>query len=814
MNIGAFMQSLILPLIKAMPALCAAGLALASAALEAQNAPTPRLDFFTTDGPVHAMHEENGTLYVGGSFNTAGPNTGGAVPVNLADTKLASAFPRVNGIVFVILPDGAGGWFLGGAFDRVGDQPRRSLARIKPDLTVDAAWKAQVDGGDSVAVRAMVLEQGTLFVGGDFTKIGGAARSSLASVNAATGAVLDWNVPVTGTVFTMASAGGWLHLGGAITSIAGQSRTNLGAVDVASRKAAPWDPAASDPVRAMAIYGDRVYVGGGFTNLAGVQRFAIGALDRITGQLAPWLPQMINPFDFSRSAAAVKALAVSPDGGVIFAGGTFSYFGARGSRNGLAALSSTNAQLTSWNPFGTTAIPVEIHAMALAGSNLFVSGVFTNLGRGTNSHLVALDKTTGLAAPGWFASALPAPPSILALATQGGTLYAGGAFTSFGGERRNNAAAFDAATGRLKPWNPSIDGRVLAVTRIGDAVYLGGEFRSVNRVSRSNLAAVDAESGGLLNSNIASPSGIRVMAARGSTLYVGGGFRSFGGQPRNYVAAIETIGGTVSGWNPALLGSPGAYVSGIAIRDNTVYLAGNFTNAGGLGRNHLAAIDAFTSKAAAWNPDADGPVSALALEGNTIYVGGFFSKIGVQARAGAAALQLASGKLTPWRPEIEGAVEAIAASSNTIFAGGTFALVGGAAQNALAGLSPDAGALLAWNPKVSGLNPPSILSLLVRNGQLFVGGEFVRIGGEAIQGLAALRLGSGLPDSPPLLADPRAGAGGRFAFNIVPVSSGLRIEVSEDLTSWAPAEGAIRSDGVYSEELRGGRSRFFRAVRP
>ena len=84
-----------------------------------------------------------------------------------------------------------------------------------------------------------------------------------------------------------------------------------------------------------------------------------------------------------------------------------------------------------------------------------------------------------------------------------------------------------------------------------------------------------------------------------------------------------------------------ANVSGIvyalAVSVSTVYAGGSFRSIGGKTRNNLAALNARSGYASAWDPNAGGIVyasapvgfvSALAVLGSTVYVGGFFSSIG------------------------------------------------------------------------------------------------------------------------------------------------------------------------------------------
>ncbi|MFO1372338.1 MAG: PQQ-binding-like beta-propeller repeat protein [Candidatus Competibacteraceae bacterium] len=66
----------------------------------------------------------------------------------------------------------------------------------------------------------------------------------------------------------------------------------------------------------------------------------------------------------------------------------------------------------------------------------------------------------------------------------------------------------------------------------------------------------------------------------------------------------------------------GGWVYALVVSGNTVYVGGEFDSIGGQARNHLAALDANTGAATAWNPSPDGyRVSTLAIAGNTVYAG-------------------------------------------------------------------------------------------------------------------------------------------------------------------------------------------------
>src|SRR6185369_3576075 len=103
-------------------------------------------------------------------------------------------FPKFKGAISVVVPDHAGGWFVGGLFTDVGGYPLTNLAHITVGRTVDPTWSPNPDG----IVQALVASPDVLYVGGAFTTLGGQARSQLGALDLATGQPTPWNVDVTG----------------------------------------------------------------------------------------------------------------------------------------------------------------------------------------------------------------------------------------------------------------------------------------------------------------------------------------------------------------------------------------------------------------------------------------------------------------------------------------------------------------------------------------------------------------------------------------------------------------------------------------
>ncbi len=672
------------------------------------------------------VNDATNTIYIGGSFTLVGPPTGGGGVIDTASGKIDTGFPNINGIIYAVAPDGSGGWFIGGSFTFVGGIARNNIAHIKSDKTLDLSWNPDADGsvnaitvaGSTVyvggnftnigghtrysiaalnastglltawdpnanggivnagVVNAIAVSDSTVYVGGNFTRIGGQPRNNIAALDASTGNPKLWNPDANFSVTALVVYSSRLYVGGLFTSIGGQIRNNIAALDTTTGTATSWNPNASSSVYAIAISGSTIYAGGHFTNIGGQTRYYIAALDTSTGLATPWNPNTKEVIGLND----VQSIAAS--GSVVYAGGLFSNIGGQ-NRNFLAALDTLTGAATSWNPNAN----YNVNVLSVSGSTLYAGGEFTSVGDSARSYIAALNATTG-SATSWNPGA---NGSISALAISGSTVYAGGAFTNIGGQLRDYIAALNVSSGLATSWNPGANSTVTALAVSGSKVYVGGSFTSVGGQARNYIAAIDTFSGAPINWNPNANNIVNALAVSGSTVYTCGSFTSIGGQTRNYIAALDASSGLATSWNPDVNGN----VTALAISGSgsTVYAGGSFTSIGDSARNYIAALDATTGSATSWNPNAKGGwVNALAVSGSVVYAGGAFAgvnSIGGQTRNEIAALDATTGAATSWNPNLDNSVNSIALSfsNSTVYFGGSFTRVSNYMSSNFAGIT-------------------------------------------------------------------------------------------------------------------------------
>src|SRR5205823_3125195 len=134
-----------------------------------------------------------------------------------------------GGDVLASISDGDGGWFIGGDFTIADGQPRQGLAHVLSSGVLDPSWTPPPIQG---RVYKFVRLGSRLYVGGGFT-VGGSAHIDLVALDTTTGAVDEsWIAPEPqgGAVLTLATTGPRLFVGGQFTSMGGTPRNHLAAL--------------------------------------------------------------------------------------------------------------------------------------------------------------------------------------------------------------------------------------------------------------------------------------------------------------------------------------------------------------------------------------------------------------------------------------------------------------------------------------------------------------------------------------------------------------------------------------------------------
>ena len=555
---------------------------------------------------VTALAVNGSNLYVGGLFTLAS----GLMVNHIAqwNGSVWSALSNgVNDNVTALVVNGSD-LFVGGVFT----QACGNAACNSSNLTVNhiAQWNGSVwsalGSGVNNNVDTLAASGSNLYAGGTFNEVCGNAACN--SGNLTVNRIAQWNGStwsalgngLDNDVLVLATSGSNLYAGGFFSRTCDNVACNsssLAANHLAQWNGSLWSALGnglSSFVNALAVNGNNLYVGGNFNTAGGL---TVNRIAQWNGTAWSALGHGVN--------GAVQALAVS--GSNLYVGGTFSAV------CGNAACNSGNLtvnNIAQWNGSDWSAlgggVDGQIKALAVSGSDLYVGGAILQVcgnaacdsGNFVVNNIALWSGTTST----WSALHNGVNGAVLALAVKGDDVYVGGIFSQACGNPACTSG--NLTVNHIALWSSSnwfalgngvhgdgVQG-VQALAVSGNNLYVGGFFDAVcgnaacdsGNITVNNIAQWNGTaSAWSALSNGVNSFGVQALAASGNNLYVGGTFTQVCGNAA--CNSGNTAVNNIAQWNGTAWSALGSgtdnAVWALAVSENSLYVAGNFSAAGG-----------------------------------------------------------------------------------------------------------------------------------------------------------------------------------------------------------------------------------------
>jgi hypothetical protein len=398
-----------------------------------------------------------------------------------------------------------------------------------------------------------------------------------------------------------------------------------------------------------------------------------------------------------------------------------------------------------------------------------------------------------------------------------GVLYAGGNFTSAGGNTKaQRVAKWSGSAWSALGTTPISNGAVFAIAYSAGKVYVGGTFTNAGGDANADYLAVfdGATWQPFCNPAVPGPAftgNVNALQVIGNTLYVGGSFQNGAGMATaDYLVGCDLNTGAATSTVTQDGDFSGSVYALTADSNGVLYAGGGFINLATIPEaDHVAAYDG------SWHAMGTGPggravddfVRSLAASGTNVFVGTDSVDVAGIAQADHvarwngsswSALGANSAGTNGWFPT-SSFIYALAPSGSLLVAAGSF-------QNANGNASADNIAYfdgVGWRPLGSdgAGNGPFVgqaTSLGITGGMAYVGGNFTSAGGDTLaRFLAAHAL---------RLPDAWIGAATRGPFvgdNVYsPVGSGEARNVTVTRGTSSTSYVKIQNDGIAPASFR------------
>lgn len=331
-----------------------------------------------THASVHSLALQGNELFVGGTFSSLGGVKRNGIAAINPNTGIPTSWnPNSNNTIYAIDADGTT-VYVGGNFTNIGGADRSEIAALDIASGNATAWDPSINTFGTV--NKIIVNGNSVYVGGSFSTVGGDDRKYLAEIDKTSGSSTSWAPALTGGfngVMAMAVGTSSVYVGGDFTSVGGDGRNYLAEIDRITGSSTAWNTDANAKITAIAVDENTIYVGGDFTsfNTAMNYRNYMAAFQRGTSSPLPLNP---SPQFMCGACTRIKDLIVGSDG--LYVVGAFQTIAGVSRSGGIAVINTSTGDAMDWRPYFAGGFnPVE--TLYVTSTRVYAVGTFTTAGR-------------------------------------------------------------------------------------------------------------------------------------------------------------------------------------------------------------------------------------------------------------------------------------------------------------------------------------------------------------------------------------------------------------------------------------------------
>jgi len=343
-------------------------------------------------------------------------------------------------------------------------------------------------GGLTNSVDEITLNSdGKVFIGGNFTTVGGETRNRLAKLTQKGTLDPNFNPDVNGRVWAIAvQSDGKIVIGGDFTSVNGTTRNRIARLNADGTLDTGFSPNVNGTVRAVALQPDgKIVFCGPFSEVDGVQRFGAARLNPDGTRDGAFNPNLKNG---GGTPGTATTIAIQPDGYILF-GGDFRTENTQGSFPEQLYLTRLDPERGEQDEFFAATVNGVVSAITLqSDGKIIVGGQFGQVNGVTRNYIARLN------ADGTLDTGFNPNPnsSVLAIALQpDGKIVVAGFFLEIAGASQPYLARLNPDGTAVTSFSTAVNGAVdkfLFIEFYG--FFLAGSFTNLGAGSVSGFGVI------------------------------------------------------------------------------------------------------------------------------------------------------------------------------------------------------------------------------------------------------------------------------------------------------------------------------------
>ena len=298
------------------------------------------------------------------------------------------------------------------------DGPKRACVAAFDAHGATTAWQAEV-AGNAPHITAIAFTSEAVFLGGDFNAVNGITRQNLVRIDRVTGRVDGrWQVNANSLVRALSVKGDSLYIAGNFTRLGATSQSYAGRLALKNGAVETWNPNLDGPVFAIipTAGSDSVWLAGAFSLAGGAPHRGLALVNGTDATAVAGTPDLLDAQGRGGSGYALLPLG----DGRLLVGGEFTTVGAV-PRNNLAMLTSDLQVETQWQADTNGAVMT----LATDDRNVAIGGGFSQIADQEQIGLAVLSLQPGAKPIGGFSSM---DGEVQALSLARNSLWVGGGF--------------------------------------------------------------------------------------------------------------------------------------------------------------------------------------------------------------------------------------------------------------------------------------------------------------------------------------------------------------------------------------------------